>query len=142
MRFKIPDDLRCSRCTLQWYWSSGKSSYYDGDYFDNYRGLASLGWDAAAWQPQILEPWANCANSCCQTGGPFGEEFWNCVDISVGSGRWHLANINTRAVNHKNCHINYQPGYHKTRPVHNVAKSLLRGLGSMRRSELGWANLL
>lgn len=58
------------------------------------------------------------------------------------SGRWHLANINTRAVNHKNCHINYQPGYHKTRPVHNVAKSLLRGLGSMRRSELGWANLL
>lgn len=84
MRFKIPDDLKCSRCTLQWYWSSGNSCYYDGDYFDYYRGIAALGWDAAAWQPQVLKPWANCANSCCQTGGSFGEEFWNCADISVG----------------------------------------------------------
>lgn len=59
------------------------------------------------------------------------------------SARWHFTNINSGAVNHKNCHINYQPGYHSTRPVHNlVAKGLLRGLGKMWRSELGWANLL
>ncbi|CAE7606018.1 cbh2 [Symbiodinium natans] len=85
MRFKIPAGLQCSRCTLQWYWSSGNSCYYDGDYFDYYRGIAALGWDAAAWQPQILEDWANCGNSCCRSGGTFGEEFWNCADISVAA---------------------------------------------------------
>mmetsp|Transcript_8241 Transcript_8241/g.14435 ORF Transcript_8241/g.14435 Transcript_8241/m.14435 type:complete len:430 (+) Transcript_8241:40-1329(+) len=83
MRFKIPEGLRCTKCTLQWYWSSGNSCYYDGDYFDYYRGIAALGWDAAAWQPQILASWANCENSCCKTGGSFGEEFWNCADIAV-----------------------------------------------------------
>lgn len=83
MRFKIPEGLQCSRCTLQWYWSSGNTCLYDGDYFDYFRGIAALGWDASAWQTNVLENWANCANSCCQTGGTFGEEFWNCADVAV-----------------------------------------------------------
>ncbi|CAE7481882.1 cbh2 [Symbiodinium natans] len=86
MRFKIPDGLQCSKCTLQWYWSSGNSCLYDGDYFDYYRGIAALGWDAAAWQTNVLADWATCENSCCRTGGSFGEEFWNCADVQVTAG--------------------------------------------------------
>eukprot|EP00931_Biecheleriopsis_adriatica_P057193 TRINITY_DN3391_c0_g1_i1.p1 TRINITY_DN3391_c0_g1~~TRINITY_DN3391_c0_g1_i1.p1 ORF type:complete len:454 (+),score=53.08 TRINITY_DN3391_c0_g1_i1:91-1362(+) len=83
MRYTIPADLRCSSCTLQWYWSSGNSCYYDGDYFDYYELLDTLGWAVADRQPQISEPWANCDTKCCKTGGSFGEEFWNCADIAV-----------------------------------------------------------
>eukprot|EP00435_Cladocopium_sp_Y103_P003080 s4916_g1.t1 len=60
MRYKLPEALSCSACTLQWYWSSGNSCVYDGDYFDYYRGIAQQGWDASAWQPQILASWATC----------------------------------------------------------------------------------
>ncbi|CAL1166306.1 unnamed protein product [Cladocopium goreaui] len=85
MRYKLPEGLSCSACTLQWYWSSGNSCVYDGDYFDYYRGIASMGWDASAWQPQILASWATCENSCCNRD-KFGEEFWNCADIAILPG--------------------------------------------------------
>jgi len=83
MRYKIPEDLSCSSCTLQWFWSSGNSCYYDGDYFDYFQMLDRLGWTVADWDNLVLEPWANCDNRCCKTNGTFGEEFWNCADIAV-----------------------------------------------------------
>jgi len=97
MRYKIPDGLSCTACTLQWYWSSGNSCVYDGDYFDYYRGISQLGWDASAWQPQILATWANCENSCCNSE-KFGEEFWNCADIAVLPGGSTLSSSTTKSV--------------------------------------------
>ena len=35
----LQEGLSCTACTLQWYWSSGNSCVYDGDYFDYYRGI-------------------------------------------------------------------------------------------------------
>eukprot|EP00933_Yihiella_yeosuensis_P078920 TRINITY_DN908_c0_g1_i2.p1 TRINITY_DN908_c0_g1~~TRINITY_DN908_c0_g1_i2.p1 ORF type:complete len:632 (-),score=105.07 TRINITY_DN908_c0_g1_i2:285-2180(-) len=90
MRYKIPEALRCTHCTLQWYWSSGNTCLYDGDYFDYFRSLSTLGWSVTEWSPHILESWANCDNKCCHSesspgagDGIFGEEFWNCADIAV-----------------------------------------------------------
>merc|ERR1712151_1241792 len=40
----------------------------------------------AAWCPWCMTDWATCEQSCCQTDGTFGEEFWNCADIAVLSG--------------------------------------------------------
>jgi len=95
MRYKIPENLRCSKCTLQWYWSSGNSCYYDGDYFDYFRGLDALGWDVKEWQPLVLESWANCDSRCCKTNGTFGEEFWNCADVAVGDGQVGISTLST-----------------------------------------------
>eukprot|EP00933_Yihiella_yeosuensis_P078922 TRINITY_DN908_c0_g1_i4.p1 TRINITY_DN908_c0_g1~~TRINITY_DN908_c0_g1_i4.p1 ORF type:complete len:442 (-),score=78.17 TRINITY_DN908_c0_g1_i4:285-1610(-) len=90
MRYKIPEALRCTHCTLQWYWSSGNTCLYDGDYFDYFRSLSTLGWSVREWSPYVLESWANCGNTCCHSesspgagDGSFGEEFWNCADIAV-----------------------------------------------------------
>merc|ERR1719217_176654 len=94
MKYKIPEGLSCTHCTLQWYWSTGNTCLYDKDYLGpdgyfqrNSAEFAALGWKAEDWCPFCVASWATCANSCCKTGGTFGEEFWNCADIAVtGSG--------------------------------------------------------
>eukprot|EP00913_Durusdinium_trenchii_P033002 g30895.t1 len=85
MRYKIPDNLSCEACTLQWYWSTGNSCLYDFDYVNYFKEFAKLGWDADAWHSQILASWRSCENSCCNAE-KFGEEFWNCADIAVLPG--------------------------------------------------------
>merc|ERR1712226_674104 len=94
MKYKIPEDLACTHCTLQWYWSTGNSCLYDADYLGtdgyfqrNAAAFQALGWNPADWCPWCVTSWATCDNSCCKSGGTFGEEFWNCADIAViGSG--------------------------------------------------------
>merc|ERR1712226_801907 len=90
MKYKIPEDLACTHCTLQWYWSTGNSCLYDADYLGtdgyfqrNAAAFQALGWNPADWCPWCVTSWATCDNSCCKTGGSFGEEFWNCADIAV-----------------------------------------------------------
>lgn len=90
MKYKIPETLHCESCTLQWYWSTGNSCLYDGDYLGsdgyfqrNQDAFAQMGWDPEEWCPWCMKSWATCENSCCKTGGTFGEEFWNCADIKV-----------------------------------------------------------
>eukprot|EP00929_Paragymnodinium_shiwhaense_P052443 TRINITY_DN2626_c0_g3_i1.p1 TRINITY_DN2626_c0_g3~~TRINITY_DN2626_c0_g3_i1.p1 ORF type:complete len:455 (-),score=58.81 TRINITY_DN2626_c0_g3_i1:374-1738(-) len=90
MKYKIPDGLSCTQCTLQWYWSTGNSCLYDADYLGptgyfqrNAAAFQALGWKAEDWCPFCVATWATCDNSCCKTGGSFGEEFWNCADIAV-----------------------------------------------------------
>eukprot|EP00929_Paragymnodinium_shiwhaense_P052441 TRINITY_DN2626_c0_g2_i2.p1 TRINITY_DN2626_c0_g2~~TRINITY_DN2626_c0_g2_i2.p1 ORF type:complete len:449 (-),score=58.89 TRINITY_DN2626_c0_g2_i2:151-1497(-) len=92
MKYKIPEGLSCTQCTLQWYWSSGNTCIYDADYLgpDGYfqRNAAtfqSLGWNPGQWCSWCMSSWATCDNACCKTGGVFGEEFWNCADIAVTS---------------------------------------------------------
>merc|ERR1712232_23887 len=94
MKYKIPEALSCTHCTLQWYWSTGNSCLYDADYLGpdgyfqrNSAAFQALGWKAEDWCQFCVASWATCENSCCKSGGSFGEEFWNCADIAVtGSG--------------------------------------------------------
>jgi hypothetical protein len=90
MKYKIPEALHCESCTLQWYWSTGNSCLYDGDYLGsdgyfqrNQDAFAQMGWDPEEWCTWCMKSWATCGNSCCKTGGTFAEEFWNCADIKV-----------------------------------------------------------
>lgn len=83
MRFVIPADLTCSHCTLQWYYSTGNTCLYDGDYFDFFGRMQDLGWNASAWC-NLCSPGATCSGTCCGApSGKFAEEFWNCADIAV-----------------------------------------------------------
>lgn len=75
MRYQIPVGLQCNHCTLQWYWSTANSCLYDADYHEYALQLQDGGWTAQWFSP--------LASTC---GPAYGEEFWNCADISVGSG--------------------------------------------------------
>lgn len=79
MRFLIPSDLKCSHCTLQWYYATGNTCAYDADYFLHDPGFKFWNHYKAGW--------AKCSNSCCgpQSSGQWAEEFWNCADVQVVS---------------------------------------------------------
>merc|ERR1712039_635538 len=85
MRYKIPESLACEHCTLQWYYSTGNSCLYDGDYIAYFKKMAQLGWSVSEWVYGGMASWVTCENSCCGPSGTgaFGEEFWNCADIVV-----------------------------------------------------------
>jgi cell division septation protein DedD len=85
MRYKIPADLHCEACTLQWYWSTGNSCFYDGDYLTYFREIKQQGWNSEAWATNALQSWATPENSAC-SGTSYPEEFWNCADISIVGG--------------------------------------------------------
>ena len=72
MRYKIPEGLSCSACTLQWYWASGNSCVYDGDYFDYYRGIAQLG-DACRLLGRVIGCRMGCKRLADQHLGALGE---------------------------------------------------------------------
>mmetsp|Transcript_3254 Transcript_3254/g.5333 ORF Transcript_3254/g.5333 Transcript_3254/m.5333 type:complete len:466 (+) Transcript_3254:160-1557(+) len=82
MRFKIPSDLSCTSCTLQWRWWTANSCIPAPNYGCFFDLMAQEGWNTGAW----------C--SFCGTCGAFeeghyscGEEFRNCADIVVrGTG--------------------------------------------------------
>merc|ERR1712151_618938 len=81
--YKVPADLTCERCTLQWYWVSANTCLYDADYLAYFKGLHAKGWkDVEKWAPHVLQPWATADNTVCNSGR-FSEEFWNCADIAV-----------------------------------------------------------
>mmetsp|Transcript_97957 Transcript_97957/g.277654 ORF Transcript_97957/g.277654 Transcript_97957/m.277654 type:complete len:509 (-) Transcript_97957:62-1588(-) len=88
MRYKIPEDLQCEHCTLQWYWATGNTCLYDGDYLAYFQHMEELGWDAKAWSPNAVTLWATPENVCCGVERDvFAEEFWNCADIQVLPGK-------------------------------------------------------
>jgi hypothetical protein len=83
IRYKVPAGLSCQRCTMQWYWSSANTCLYDADYLSYFRDLHQKGWsEVETWAPHVLQSWATADNTVCSSTR-FGEEFWNCADISV-----------------------------------------------------------
>ena len=56
--YKLPDDLACERCTLQWWWTTSNSCQIPG---------------APGWMATTM--------SSCKDYYP--EEFWNCADITI-----------------------------------------------------------
>lgn len=61
MRFKLPRNVVCRRCTLQWHWETANSCSIPGQS-----------------KPSTMVP---CAKSNAM------EEFWNCADVSVVAKR-------------------------------------------------------
>merc|ERR1719331_3352290 len=70
MRYIIPADLECERCTLQWYWPTANTCTLDDDV-------------AAYWQQLGREPPTGWPGKHMCKNGQHGEEFWNCADITV-----------------------------------------------------------
>lgn len=71
MRYKIPEGLSCTACTLQWWWVSGNRCAYDADVKDYYS--------------RNNIPAGRTKFDVCGKG-TYGEEFWNCADITVKAG--------------------------------------------------------
>mmetsp|Transcript_3253 Transcript_3253/g.5325 ORF Transcript_3253/g.5325 Transcript_3253/m.5325 type:complete len:689 (+) Transcript_3253:160-2226(+) len=82
MRFRIPSDLSCTSCTLQWRWWTANSCIPAPNYGCFFDLMAAEGWDVSQW----------CGTYCGECGdyeeGHYtcGEEFRNCADVSVTSG--------------------------------------------------------
>lgn len=88
MRYKIPANLVCEKCTMQFYWSTGNTCFYDADYFTYFRNMKAAGWSAEQWAPHVFASWANAENTVCMGAlkQTFTEEFWNCADIKIIQG--------------------------------------------------------
>eukprot|EP00971_Amphidinium_carterae_P333749 6468643-Amphidinium_carterae.1 len=82
MRFKIPSDLSCESCTLQWRWWTANSCVPAPNYGCFFDLLEAQGWDVSQW----------CGSYCGECGdyepGHYtcGEEFRNCADVAVNGG--------------------------------------------------------
>jgi len=87
---KVPSDLQCDVCTIQWHWWSANSCIPASDYGCYRDVLQSNGYWAgskAAWW--TVGPGA-CPGGCgSRLHCGCGEQFWNCADITVqgSSGR-------------------------------------------------------
>lgn len=86
MKYRIPRGLSCTECTLQWQWSSANSCLPDGSYLTYFKAMQKARWNASEWCPWCTSGWATCENSCCPKDEAFGEEFWNCADVTVNAG--------------------------------------------------------
>mmetsp|Transcript_56092 Transcript_56092/g.119421 ORF Transcript_56092/g.119421 Transcript_56092/m.119421 type:complete len:390 (-) Transcript_56092:687-1856(-) len=86
IKMKVPSDLQCSHCTLQWRWWTANSCIPAPDYGCYFDHMRSLGWDASTWCGNFC---GTCSSSLAQTNVSqtsargCGEEFRNCVDIAV-----------------------------------------------------------
>merc|ERR1712137_1131828 len=98
MYFKVPANLQCSTCTLQWHWWSANSCEPAGDYGCFKDVLQSSGYwvgNKAAW-------WTAFPGDCSGPEGPnghsgCGEQFGNCADITVLPGNGATTSTTTMA---------------------------------------------
>merc|ERR1719162_150165 len=88
MKYKIPDDLHCEKCTMQWYYATGNSCFYDGDYIDYFHKMKSLGWDA---EPIVCEDESRhclageCVHpACTNTDGTKSSDNYPCTCLAGG----------------------------------------------------------
>lgn len=81
MRFRIPANLECAECTLQWRWWSANSCVPKDGYGCFFDRLDAAGWTSDNWHGYFSgHP---CGSSPGNPG--CGEQFANCVDIKVSS---------------------------------------------------------
>lgn len=89
MKYKIPAGNRCHlpgqrRCHC-------RKGLYDADYIDYFLSFQAAGWDVPDWTPYATQSWA--LNQLYRST-LFGEEFWNCADVTVmpsaGPRQWLL----------------------------------------------------
>jgi len=78
MYLKVPQDLACDACTLQWRWWSANSCIPASDYSCYASELSAHGFTASSWGLGRF----GCPGGGCDRCG-CGEEFRNCADITV-----------------------------------------------------------
>lgn len=83
MRYRIPADVKCKHCVVQWYWVTANSCNPKGfvEYFQKFtmpfgNNCPGDGGARGGVNPTI----AKCG------GSKFPEEFWNCADVAVFPG--------------------------------------------------------
>lgn len=69
VHFKLPSELVCDHCVLQWWYFTGNSCNYQG--YDNFEGI------------DCEIPWYNKDLPRCEGSTAYPEEFWNCADIKI-----------------------------------------------------------
>mmetsp|Transcript_28630 Transcript_28630/g.66347 ORF Transcript_28630/g.66347 Transcript_28630/m.66347 type:complete len:388 (-) Transcript_28630:336-1499(-) len=87
MRYKLPDGFECAACTMQWYWPCSNSCIPNQGQYDYFTHIEALGWDIEGWFELHNNQYQQCEHRCCgiqwgETRG-YGQEFWNCADISI-----------------------------------------------------------
>mmetsp|Transcript_51843 Transcript_51843/g.123352 ORF Transcript_51843/g.123352 Transcript_51843/m.123352 type:complete len:391 (-) Transcript_51843:197-1369(-) len=86
MRYQLPEGLECSACTVQWYWPTSNTCVPDQGQYDYFLHIASLGWDTSGWFDKNNNlPYSSCENRCCGVEHGYGQEFWNCADITISA---------------------------------------------------------
>jgi hypothetical protein len=92
IHYRIPADLQCAHCTLQWFWATANSAPYDVVSYSCYKKqLAALGWsfDFCGWacsDSKCPVPYARDASTPKAPDPAAGsgfEEFRNCADIRI-----------------------------------------------------------
>jgi len=86
MRYKLPENLHCEHCTIQWYWPCSNSCYPNQGLWDYFGQIEAAGWDEeAVFDFGVLHhDYQQCEHRCCGTGGNgYAQEFWNCADITI-----------------------------------------------------------
>ncbi|KAF4682720.1 hypothetical protein FOZ60_010220 [Perkinsus olseni] len=80
MKFKLPDNLTCNPCTMQWNWITGNSCLVKGykEYFANFKKE----------YPSLDPSWdqSNSHKDSCDEARyrqQLGQQFWNCADIKI-----------------------------------------------------------
>lgn len=94
MKYKLPEDLVCTRCVLQWYWCAANTCNPPGllDYF--------LGGDRPIWpqckgQGGAVGGFTQVQKDC--GGDVFPEEYWQCSDIGIArTGRREVPLVRDR----------------------------------------------
>ncbi|CAK0848203.1 unnamed protein product, partial [Prorocentrum cordatum] len=85
--YRIPADLTCESCTLQWWWMSANSCTPHPDAYRCYfQEMERQGWDASAWCDGVV---CSYQGECpAEQGGPVlcGEQFKNCADVRLVEG--------------------------------------------------------
>ena len=83
MQYKLPRNLRCQHCVLQWYWASANSCNPPG-IVDYYQGRNKPRWPPCRGQGGAVIGYVKNQRSC--GGNRFPEEYWQCADVSIVGG--------------------------------------------------------
>mmetsp|Transcript_21209 Transcript_21209/g.49123 ORF Transcript_21209/g.49123 Transcript_21209/m.49123 type:complete len:384 (+) Transcript_21209:117-1268(+) len=85
MRYKLPAGFECTACTMQWYWPTSNACVPNQGQYDYFAYIESIGWDVTGWFTLHQSQWSQCSARCCgiQHTNGYGQEFWNCADISI-----------------------------------------------------------
>merc|ERR1719422_3076264 len=80
-RYRIPSNLECAECTLQWRWWTANSCVPAEDYGCYWDQMMAAGWSTSGFHGYYSgHPCGNARQAMCNNRG---EQFVNCVDIKV-----------------------------------------------------------
>lgn len=80
MRYKLPENVTCKHCIVQWYWATANSCNPPGveNYFINYKYPFGKECESDAGGKGAHAPWLQECD-----GDRLPEEFWSCADVQI-----------------------------------------------------------